>query len=279
MTLQEIIIVILENIKILALFLFFYSLIGVLCCLLYNLCIRKRSLINSFKKCPHFLHLIFRYYYKPVLEFDDFDTIKNLFAKAFIPILELNFFWVTKKHIKLENAIYKSKNGIFEMKELILKKEEIEIVYDLISENSKFNLVKGKNPNNILTINNKKCSCDVDVEQKRIHVKYSGYYIFNNTRLVFHGKLRYGDSFTIEIDTIHFFDFENQYTIKDLINICNILCNVCFGICCCIFFVLLMFHFKWTSSPAFILIQLFFFRSISSFTRRLFDIFKETRCE
>ena len=58
MTLQEIIIVILENIKILALFLFFYSLIGVLCCLLYNLCIRKRSLINSFKKCPHFLHLI-----------------------------------------------------------------------------------------------------------------------------------------------------------------------------------------------------------------------------
>lgn len=126
-----------------------------------------------------------------MLEFDDFDTIKNLFAKAFIPILELNFLGgVTKKHIKLENAIYKSKNGIFEMKELILKKEEIEIVYDLISENSKFNLVKGKNPNNILTINNKKCSCDVDVEQKRIHVKYSGYYIFNNTRLVFQGKLR-----------------------------------------------------------------------------------------
>ena len=92
MTLQEIIIVILENIKILALFLFFYSLIGVLCCLLYNLFIRKRFLINSFKKCPHFLHLIFRFYYKPVLEFDDFDTIKNLFAKAFIPILELNFF-------------------------------------------------------------------------------------------------------------------------------------------------------------------------------------------
>lgn len=193
MTLQEIIIVILENIKILALFLFFYSLISVLCCLLYNLCIRKRFLINSFKKCPHFLHLIFRFYYKPVLEFDDFDTIKNLFAKAFILILELNFWGVTKKHIKLENAIYKSKNGIFEMKELILKKEEIEIVYDLISENSKFNLVKGKNPNNILTINNKKCSCDVDVEQKRIHVKYSGYYIFNNTRLVFQGKLRYGD--------------------------------------------------------------------------------------
>lgn len=125
MTLQEIIIVILENIKILALFLFFYSLIGVLCCLLYNLCIRKRFLINSFKKCPHFLHLIFRFYYKPVLEFDDFDTIKNLFAKAFIPILELNFWGgVTKKHIKLENAIYKSKNGIFEMKELILKKKK-----------------------------------------------------------------------------------------------------------------------------------------------------------
>ena len=88
------------------------------------------------------------------------------------------------------------------MKDWILKKEEIEIVYDLISENSKFNLVKGKNPNNILTINNKKCSCDVDVEQKRIHVKYSGYYIFNNTRLVFQGKPRYGDFFTIEIDTI-----------------------------------------------------------------------------
>lgn len=274
----DILIIILKNIEILAIFLLGYSLCIVVFCLVYNIHIRKIPLIESLKKCSQFLCLAIKFYYEPALEFYDFNSIKKLFVKAFIPISQLNIFWVTKTQIKI-NANYKSNNGIFELKELILRKDKIEIIYDVISKNSKFNLVKGKNTNNNLVINNKKYPCNVDVEQKKIYVKYCGYYIFNNTKLSFHGKLRYDDSFEIDIDTSHIFNYEDQYTIKDLIDICNLLCQVCYLICYFSFLIIIFSHFKWTSSPVFILIDSMFFRIISSFTRRLFDVFSTTNYE
>lgn len=115
------------------------------------------------------------------------------------------------------------------------------------------------------------------MDTERITVpKCSGYYIFNDSQLEFKSKVRNGEFFSIKIAGKHFFDYEEQYSIKELIDICSVLCQSILVVCCLIILgIFLFFNVKIVVSI--ICIEIFIFKSISSIARRLFDIFKETK--
>ncbi len=147
---------------------------------------------------------------------------------------------------------------------------------DLSKDN--FNLVKGKNKNNKFLVNDKEFRCYVDTEENKITIKCKGYYIFNQTKLVFLSKICYGENIEIEIDASHFFDLQDQYNVKELIDICNLFCQICLGICFVLMMLLSLFIGNNTQKiPAILIINIIIFRFIFSFVRRLFDVFRETK--
>lgn len=275
------------NCVILVRFFLFYSSCGIIIYVLYNFYIRKLSFQNSLKKSYRIFKLLYGFNY-PILELYNINGIKKLIAKTFVPTSHMNLFWTDKREIQLKNAKYElsgKKSGIIELTNLILKKEEIEIIYNIDSKDDIKLIVKqgrGKDLNNnttnrnVFIINDKEFVCDVDTERITVP-KCSGYYIFNDSKLEFKSKVRNGEFFSIKIVGKHFFDYEEQYSIKELIDICSVLCQSILFICCLIISVVFI-RLNNKIFVSIICIDIFIIKSISSITRRLFDIFKETKC-
>lgn len=286
MPIEDILFFVIINGKILINFLFYYSLFGIIIYVLYNFYIKKLSFWNSVKNCYIVLKLLYGFNY-PILEFYNVSAIKNLVAKTFIPISQLNLFWTDKKEIQLENAQYEligKKNGIIKLTRLILKKEEIEIIYNIESKDD-IKLVtkngRGKDLNNnttnrnIFILNNKEYVSYVDSEKITVP-KCSGYYIFNDSQLEFKSKIRNGEFFSIKIPVKQSFNYEEQYSIKELVDICGVLCQLSFFVCCLtMLFIFLCINIKIVASI--ICIDIIIIKSVSNITRRLFDIFRETK--
>ncbi len=277
MNIQEILLIIRLNIKNIVIFLGIYFAISITMCFIYSVCIRKLALYDALKDCVKFFQLLLTFNY-PILELYSFSSIKRLLARVFVPISKLNMFWTDVTHIKLKNAEYKSEKGAIELTELILTRDQIEIPYNIISKKDNFDLVKDKNKNSFI-INNKKYDCYIDAEQKKIRINCSGYYIFNDSKVVFEGKFKYDKNiFRIEISTSDFFAYGEQYDVKSLIDICSFLCQLCFSICCLItFFICVCVNIKIVFSV--LLINFLVFRGVSGLIRRLFDVFSEMKCK
>ena len=265
------------NIKTLLSFFFFCGLSGIIGCLLYYKIIRNLSLHESIKKCSVVLKIMFNVKY-PKLELYDLKAARMLFVNAFISLFRSNLFWIDERNIQLANTVHKSEKGIIELTSFNLRSNEIEIKYKIESSKDNFNLVKGKNKNNKFLINDKEFRCYVDTEENKITIKCKGYYIFNQTKLVFLSKICYGENIEIEIDASHFFDLQDQYNVKELIDICNLFCQICLGICFVLMMLLSLFIGNNTQKiPAILIINIIIFRFIFSFVRRLFDVFRETK--
>lgn len=265
------------NVEIIVIFLGIYFIFSIIMSSIYNMCIRKLALFDALKGGVKFFQLLLKFNY-PILELYSISSIKQLLARIFVPIFQLNFFWTGVTHIHLKNAEYKSEKGAIELNELILARDQIEIPYNIISKKDNFDLVKDKNKNRFI-INNKEYGCYIDVEQKKIRVNCSGYYIFNDSKIVFESKFKYDKNvFRIEIDTNDFFAYGNQYDVKNLIDICNFLCQLCFLICFLItLFMCLCINIKILFSV--LLINFLIFRGVSGLIRRSFDIFSEMKCK
>lgn len=272
---QEIILLIMLNIKIILISFVIFFLFSITIYSMYNICIRKISLLNTLNNGIKFFRFLLKFKY-PKLKRYRLDSIKQLIAKVFVPVFQLNMFWTTTTHINLENVEYKSEKGTIELKKMILTKDQIEIYYNIISEKHNFDIVKDKNKNSFI-INNIKYKCDIDTIQKKISVNCSGYYIFNDSKIIFESKIKYNkDIFRIEINTSDFFNYGDQYDINDLIDICGFLCQLCFLICCLItLFICICINRKILFSI--MLINFLVFRSLSGVIRRIFDIFSEMK--
>lgn len=263
------------NIKTILSFFFIYSLIGIIVCFLYYKFIEKLSLYDSVKKCFVVLKILYKFKY-PNLELYDLKAARMLFVNTFISLFRSNLFWIDKRNIPLSNTMHKSEKGIIKLTDLNLKNNEVEIIYKIESRNNNYNLVKGKNKNNKFVLGDKEISCYVDTEHNKINIKCKGYYIFNQTKLILFSKIRYGENVKIEIDAGRFFDLQDKYSVKELIDICNLFCQICLGIC----FVLILIFFigkDFRKAPAILIINIMIFKFIFSFVRRLFDIFRETK--
>ena len=285
MTLESILFFIVLNIKIVAKFLILYSLFGMIIYSLYSICIMHLPLLHTIKNYHKILRLLFVFKY-PLLKIYNISAMKSLIAKSFIPIGHLNLFWINKKEIQLDNVKYEikgAKNGVIELNKMILKKESIEIFYNIKSkDNIKLISKKGYGKDlenkvknrNIFCINDKEYVCEVASD--KIIINCSGYYIFNNSKLELKTKVNKGEYVNINIDASNFFDFEEKYDVKDLIDISNFLCQICFLVC---FLVVLLIYINININIIFsvMIVEIIILRFLSSFTRRLFDIFKAMR--
>lgn len=274
---KEILSFIWSNITTLLLFFFFCGLSGVIGCILYYKSIRNLSLLESIKKCPVVLKMLFKFKY-PNLKLYDLKAARMLFVNTFISLFRSNLFWIDERNIQLINTVYKSEKCIIELTDFKLKSNEIEINYKIESSKNNYNLVKGKNKNNKFIVDDKEFSCYVDTEQNKITIKCKGYYIFNQTKLIFLSKICYGENIKIEIDASRFFDLQDQYNVKELIDICHLFCQICLDLCLVLMMLLLLYIGNDTQKvPAILMIVIIIFRFIISFVRRLFDIFRETK--
>ena len=273
---KDILATVLVNIKILLSFSLFYGLGGMT---IYSLIISRisgLSLYDCVRKSPVVLRVLFGFKY-PDLKLYDLKEARMLFINTIISLFHSNLFWIDERNIQLVNATYESKDGIVKLTDLNLKRNEIEIVYEIESSNKNFKLVKDKKINK-LKLDDKDFGCNMDTEHNKILIKCKGYYIFNQTKLVFESKIWRKENFEIKIDPSHFFDVQNQYDIKELIDICKWFCQLCLGLC----FVLILLPFMQNNLkkiPAIIIINIIVFRLIFSFAGRLFDIFRENGCK
>lgn len=275
MNIQEIISLIWLNIKIIIIFFGVFFVLCIAMYFIYNMCLRKKPLLDSLNDSVKFFELLLKFDY-PILNRYSFSSMKQLLAKVFIPISQLNMFWTTTTNFQLNNIEYESKKGTIKFNELILAKDQIEILYNVTSENDNFDLVKDKDKNKLI-INSQEYKCHIDTVQKKISVNCSGYYIFNDSKVIFQSKIKYDKNiFRIEINTSDFFNYGEQYSIKDLINICKFLCQLCFGCCCIIVsFICVCVNIKIVFSA--MVINFFVIRRGSGFMRRIFDIYSEMK--
>lgn len=267
------------NIKTLLSFFFFCILSGIIGCILFYKAIRNLSLRESIKKCPVVLKMLLNFKY-PNLKLYDLKAARMLFVNTFISLFRSNLFWIDERNIQLVNTVYKSEKGIIELTDFKLKSNEIEINYKIESSKDNYNLVKGKNKNNKFIVDDKVFSCYVDTEHNKITINCKGYYIFNQTKLIFLSKICYGENIKIEIDASRFFDLQVQYDVKELIDICNLFCRTCLGLCLVLMMLssfLLFIGNNTQKVPAILIINIIIFRFVISFVRRLFDIFRETK--
>ncbi|PPK77510.1 hypothetical protein BXY41_11648 [Lacrimispora xylanisolvens] len=109
----------------------------------------KEALCKSWKA----IEIILKFNYNGTHNID-FNYLKMVIGKVFIPMSEKNAFWIDTKTIQLNNITYDSDKGSVGLKELILTKDKIEIVYDVHSKSTGvIDLVKTKGSTE-LTINN-----------------------------------------------------------------------------------------------------------------------------
>lgn len=188
--------------------------------------------------------------------------------------MHLNAFWTDIKQVQLKNAKYISKKGNIELTELKLREEEIEIFYTIKSKDNKFDLVKEKW--NFLNINDKEYKCDINTKQRKIVAKCSGYCIFNDTKLVFKSKFRYGDAFEIIIDTSNFFNYNIQFSYKELVDICSFICQMCIVLCVGLFSIVILMNLGVKVILSIGIFACMIIRLLLGIVRRFFDIFRET---
>lgn len=254
-------------------FLLIYSIGVIVAYLYYNTNVRRLPLQEALKNYKKILRFIFCYKY-PKLELQDFGTMKKLMTKISVPYSQLNLFWMDEMHIHLKNVYYES--GIrsditFELKELILRKNNVEFLYDTKTKN----IIKTKGKT-LFILNEKEYECNVDTDQKRIIAKCSGYYILNDSKIILKSKFRQGEIFSIEIDSSNFYDNNETYNILDIINVCNIMCKLSIIISCFIIaFICFIINPSIILSAVFIAFWLY--RRLYSMVARILDVLKNLK--
>lgn len=274
MDLQKVLDCLFANAKLIFIFWVGYILFGISFYVIYSMCIRKKTFFKILKECPKVLKIMTKFNY-PILDIYSLKQIKGLIAKAVIPIMHLNTFWTDITHIQLKNAQYQSKKGTIELTELNLKEQEIEIFYKVKSNDKKLNLVKGKS--NFLSINDIEYKCEIETAQRKIVAKCSGYYVFNDTNLIFKGKFRYGDSFEIAIDTSSFFDYNIEFGYRELVDVCSFVSQMCIVLCVGTVSIISLMRIGLKFIFAIGIISFLIIRLLLGIVRRFFDVLREAK--